>query len=134
MEVERVTMPPRFKEYGNLVALQRGPIVYCLEEQDIKIAAPPQAFEAYLPADASIVAEHHAELLGGVTVLRTALRLPNFWTGDETSVPVTFIPYAVWNNRTPGAMRIWLTSRKLSLDEAIKEALPSNPPGTDPSV
>jgi uncharacterized protein len=134
MEIERVTMPQRFKEYNNLVALQRGPIVYCLEEQDIKIAAPPQAFEAYLPADASIVAEHHAELLGGVTVLRTDLRLPNFWTGDETSVPATFIPYAVWNNRTPGAMRIWLTSRKLSIDETINEELPSNPPWTDPSA
>jgi hypothetical protein len=131
MEIERVTMPPRFKEYDKLVALQRGPIVYCLEEQDINIAAAPQGFSAYLPAAAPVNAEYRSDLLGGVMVLRTELRLPNFWDGSETSVPVTFIPYGVWDNRMPGAMRIWLLSRKMSLDDLIKDGLPSNPPGTE---
>ena len=124
-------MPPRFKEYDKLVALQRGPIVYCLEEQDINIAAAPQGFSAYLPAAAPVNAEYRSDLLGGVMVLRTELRLPNFWDGSETSVPVTFIPYGVCDNRMPGAMRIWLLSRKMSLDDLIKDGLPSNPPGTE---
>jgi hypothetical protein len=47
-------------------------------------------------------------------------------------VAVTFVPYGVWNNRAPGAMRIWLLAKKLSLDELINEELPSDPPGTDP--
>jgi uncharacterized protein len=128
MEIERVSMPPRFEEYANLVALQRGPVVYCLEEQDIDLAAPPQGFEAYLPTDATITAEHRPDFLGGVTVLRTDLRLPDYYAGSETPVPVTFIPYGVWNNRTPGAMRTWLLGRKLSYDELINRELPSNPP------
>jgi DUF1680 family protein len=129
MEIERITMPPQFKEYKNLVALQRGPIVYCLEEQDIKLVAPPQGLDGYLPADEPIIAEHNADLLGGVTVLRTNLRLLHFWTGEETSVPVTFIPYAVWNNRTPGSMRIWVGSKKLSLDDVTDELLQNDATG-----
>jgi DUF1680 family protein len=35
MNVARVTMPLEFEEYENLAAIERGPIVYCLEEQDV---------------------------------------------------------------------------------------------------
>jgi DUF1680 family protein len=124
MRIERVTMPARFKDYRNLAALQRGPLVYCLEEQDM---APQMrnSFDAYLPEQFAFTAEHRKDLLGGVTVLTGNLRLSSFLDQTERSMPATFIPYGVWNNRTPGAMRIWVPSKKMSLAESVD----ADPPG-----
>jgi uncharacterized protein len=127
MDIERVTMPARFKEYKDLAALQRGPIVYCLEEQDMP-GEMRSSFEAYLPENFQFTAEHRPELLGGVTVLRGDLILSS-WTGEaDRPVRVTFIPYGVWDNRSPGAMRIWLPAKKPS----IQDLVPNDPPGTQP--
>ncbi len=114
MEIERVTMPPRFKEYADLVALKRGPIVYCLEGQDM----PALEFNtwAYCSPDSGLTSEHRADLLGGVTVLRGELRQVNVLDGTEKALPAMWVPYGVWNNRTPGVMRIWMPSRKISLE------------------
>lgn len=123
MHIERVTMPPQFKEYRNLAALQRGPIVYCLEEQDVAA----QAYEIYFPQDAKLEAQHRLGFLGGVTVLQGSLYRVNIMDGTETPLPVTFVPYGVWNNRTPGWMRIWLSGKKPSMSDFD---MPSQPPGT----
>jgi DUF1680 family protein len=128
MQIERVTMPERFKDYKDLAALQRGPIVYCLEEQDLP-REMRHSFDAYLPEEFQPTAEHRPELLGGVTVLRGSLQLQN-WTEDtEKPVPVTFIPYGVWDNRSPGAMRIWVPAKKTSLEDSV----PADPPGSPPA-
>lgn len=126
MDVERVTMPPQFKEYENRAALQRGPIVYCLEEQDIEADAGQSnavAFvglaTAYIPEDAQFKAQHRPDFLGGVTVLRGELRQLSFENDRAKPVPATFIPYGVWGNRTPGPMRIWLGARKAPLVEML---------------
>lgn len=124
MRIERITMPARFEEYKDLAALQRGPIVYCVEEQDME-PMMRNSFTAYLPEHFDFAAEYRPSLLGGVTVLTGNLTLPSYTDDTEKSVPTTFIPYGAWNNRTPGAMRIWLPSRKLSLDNV----LPADPPG-----
>lgn len=124
MHIERTTMPARFTEYKDLAALQRGPLVYCMEEHDM---APEMrnSFAAYLPNNLEFTAQFHPELLGGVTVLTGILKLPSYTGDTERSVPTTFIPYGVWNNRTPGAMRIWIPSTKVSVDNRF----PADPPG-----
>jgi len=124
MQVERVTMPARFKEYKDLAALTRGPIVYCLEEQDLP-REMRSSFGAYLPENFDFTAQYRPDLLEGVTVLTGSLKLPNYVDDTERSVPVTFIPYGVWNNRTPGGMRIWIPAKRLS----VEDALPAHPPG-----
>jgi len=119
MSIARVTMPPQFKDYKNLVALERGPIVYCVEQQDAETALE----WLYLPEDVQLTAEHRKNLLGGVTVLKGNLPQANFMYVDETVVPVTFVPYGVWNNREPGSMTIWLSTQARSLqwvDEFLK--------------
>ena len=113
MIVERITLPPQFKQYQNLAALQRGPIVYCLEEQD---SSAPLAW-LYFPEDAKLTAEHRSDLLGGVTVLNGTLPQFTVMYAAEAPVPVMFVPYGVWNNRMPGAMRIWLPVKKGSVQE-----------------
>jgi uncharacterized protein len=112
MSIERVTMPPRFKDYENLVALQRGPIVYCIEQQD----SPVPLASLCLPEDALLEPQYEPELLGGVTVIKGTL--PK--TLEDVSItqyPVTFIPYGVWNNRGPDLMRIWLQSEQITAAE-----------------
>jgi DUF1680 family protein len=109
MTVKRVTMPPRFKWYDDLVALQRGPIVYCVEEQD---SAVPLTL-LYLPEDTPLTEEFQPGLLGGVTVIKGTLpsAAMNAPKNYSRQVPVRFIPYGVWNNRGADAMRVWLPSK-----------------------
>jgi DUF1680 family protein len=129
MPVVRVTLPAQFREYENRAALQRGPIVYCLEEQDLEAGTaveastvPPQqprVAELYIPEDATFEIEHRADLLGGVTVLTGQLRQLHWDDDRENSVRATFVPYGVWNNRSPGPMRVWLGARKAPLIELL---------------
>ncbi|MBI4166797.1 MAG: glycoside hydrolase family 127 protein [Acidobacteria bacterium] len=128
MEIERVTMPPQFKEYENRAALQRGPIVYCLEQQDLEVDSTQtnnaiSAFTGlaalYIPEGAKFKAEHRPDFLGGVTVLRGEVRQLNREDDGEKAVSATFVPYGVWDNRTPGEMRIWLGARKVPLVELL---------------
>jgi DUF1680 family protein len=116
MTVERVTMPSEFKDYRNLAALKRGPIVYCIEQQDSSVALP----FLILPEDAKLTSEYRSDLLGGVTVLRGTLPRQSF-TAPGAPVPVTFVPYGVWNNRGPDLMQIWLTNRARTLEEVLAD-------------
>jgi uncharacterized protein len=116
MQTERVTMPPEFKGYDNRAALKRGPIVYCLEEQDIeyeRASATPELGLPFLfiPSDAEFAPTFEPGLLGGVTVLRGELSQLSF-DGTEERVRATFVPYAVWGNRGPSEMRIWLGAHR----------------------
>jgi DUF1680 family protein len=101
------------------LALQRGPIVYCLEGVDHegiildRIAIDPKQV---LSHDFEI--EQRIDLLGGVSVLRgTARVLDDQGWGDKLyryrepssqAMRITAVPYDVWDNRTPGEMRVWL--------------------------
>ncbi|WP_020620473.1 glycoside hydrolase family 127 protein [Paenibacillus daejeonensis] len=78
------------------LAVQRGPIVYCLEEAD----NPDLAYDAcVIQPGGAFATEHRPELLGGVTVLHSR-------TADDT--PYTLIPYYAWDNREAGHMQVWL--------------------------
>jgi DUF1680 family protein len=107
---------PRVAENRCNVALQRGPLVYCLEAHDNPGFS---VLEAMLDADAEIVAEHRPKLLGSVTMLtapgavpvqpETALYHP--WRPERPitrPVTLTAIPYYAWNNRGPCAMTVWM--------------------------
>ena len=114
MPVERVYAHPDVRAASGRVALQRGPIVYCLEGAD----NGPALERICLPRDAALGAVKEPELLGGVTVLRgQAVRaVPAgdgrpLYTAHPTRtepVPVNAVPYCVWENREPGDMLVWL--------------------------
>jgi hypothetical protein len=115
MPVEVVRANPQVRPMLGRVALQRGPLVYCLEGADNPITPLDRIT---LPKDADWQVEHHPDLLGGVTTLRTtALALDDADWGDAlyrirsdtyTPVNLTAVPYCVWDNRAPGEMRVWL--------------------------
>ena len=97
------------------MALERGPLVYAVEQADQQTNVD----DLHLLAEAPVAATHDDELLDGVTVLRTrglaGTGHRDGWpftssakdgTGDE--VDVVAVPYYAWANREIGAMRVWL--------------------------
>jgi DUF1680 family protein len=117
MPVERIEAHPLVRADAGCVALQRGPVVYCVEQAD----NPFLLHTAVLPAKAKFKLEHRPRLLGGVTVITTEalVAAKSDWKGKlyrpaETTYEkktLTAIPYCVWDNRKPGAMRVWLRSQ-----------------------
>jgi hypothetical protein len=92
MPIERVYAHPAVAANRGRVALQRGPVVYCLEQADN--ATPLESLA--LPRDAALRAEEAPDLLGGVVVIKSEAH------------PLTAVPYYAWDNRAPGAMQVWL--------------------------
>jgi DUF1680 family protein len=90
MPVRAVVCDPRVADNRGKAALQRGPLVYCVEGRD----AAASLEEISLADEASLEAEGRPDLLGGVVVIRG----PGFMA----------VPYNVWANRGAGPMRVWL--------------------------
>jgi len=90
MPVRRILADPRVKDDAGLVALERGPLVYCAEWPDNN----GHALNLVLPDNAPLKSEFRKDLLNGVTVI----------TGPH----LTAIPYYAWSNRGMGEMAVWL--------------------------
>lgn len=93
MPVEVVAADPRVKANVGKRALQRGPLVYCMEETD-----NPQYDRAVLLPSTNYMTAFEPQLLGGVVTI-TAVN------GDEQ---YKFVPYYAWDNREPGKMKVWV--------------------------
>ena len=111
---------PLVREDAGRVALERGPLVYCLEQPDQPTF---NLFDASLLIDGTgFVSEFHPDLLGGVLLLKhhgTVVDVPfngeplyrGFREQIERSgkkVALTFIPYYAWANRAPSRMEVWV--------------------------
>ena len=71
MPVQRVAANPQVKADQGLLAIQRGPIVYCLEQCD---QTEPLA-ALWLPLDAQLKAAREPGLLGGVVTIKGEARV-----------------------------------------------------------
>ena len=110
MPIRRVESPPEVKANEGRLAVQRGPIVYCLERAD----HPCSVRQVALPRDAKLEAKFQPDLLGGVVVVKGQGLRGGFAAKDDGSiaqavepVEITAIPYYAWDNRTPGEMVVW---------------------------
>ena len=92
MPVRTVRSHPQVAALRGRVAFERGPVVYCVEEEGKKTG--PSEWVA--PAVAEISAVVRPDLLGGVTVLADA------------GAHFMAIPYYAWNNRGLAPMAVWL--------------------------
>ncbi|MEF2277390.1 beta-L-arabinofuranosidase domain-containing protein [Deinococcus sp. YIM 134068] len=114
MPVERVYAHPDVRQDAGLVALQRGPVVYCVEGTDAGVSP----HRLVLPRDAALSATFEPELLGGISIIRGEARVEESgdWTGTlyrtapprQATAPLCAVPYALWDQREPGDMRVWL--------------------------
>jgi len=107
MPVRRVTANNRVAAAAGMVALQRGPVVFCAESAD----NGGDVLEMVVPDAAGLRASFRPDLLGGVQVIegradvyvkdkagKTGLRTLDFRA----------VPYFAWANRGGGAMTVWL--------------------------
>jgi DUF1680 family protein len=116
MPVQRLYAHPKVSADRGRVALQRGPIVYCLEEAD----NGPNLDSILLPRDAPFESSFQADLLGGVVILRARGVREGNDVSDPRDVPyssrvlpiqgieMTAVPYFAWDNREAGDMLVWI--------------------------
>lgn len=121
MPVKAVFANPAVRQLEGRVAIQRGPVVYCLEGVDHgqivldRIAVDPQQI-------ANFRVEQRPDLLGGVAVIHgEGVAISDEDWDEETlyrtappktaPIAITAVPYCVWDNREPGEMRVWLRTR-----------------------
>lgn len=129
MPVRRIRAHDSVVYNRNKVALQRGPLVYCLEGID---QPGEKVFPLYIPDTNGITSQFRQDLLGGiVTLSTTGKRLQNtndyqtqmnnhhittndhhITTNDHqlntSNHLTTAIPYCLWNNRGRSEMIVWI--------------------------
>lgn len=94
MPIEVEAADPRVKENIGKRAVQRGPLVYCLEEVD----NPDNFDNLSISPSTSFLSDFESSLLDGVVVI-------NARNADNT---LSFIPYYAWDNRETGKMKVWV--------------------------
>ncbi len=99
MPIRRVAAHPAVSDLEGLVALERGPLVYALEQVDNGSGLLDYA----LPSDGLLSAQHDPNLLGGITVIRGEAV-----DGGGQTQSLTAVPYYAWGHREPGEMTVWL--------------------------
>ncbi len=112
MPVEKIVSHPGVLMNQGRIALQRGPLVYCVEDANHKT----DVFNLVLPGDAKLSPRWEQNLLGGITVVegKGLVRTPsdNLYSraGDVTfaEADLLAVPYYAWDNQTPGAMTVWM--------------------------
>ena len=119
MQPVTVTANPRVADDYGRVAVQRGPLIYALEQIDQNGAALGDLF--FHPGSL-IVAENRRDLLGGIVLLKSAGQVTEKSLGEEPlyqpfsvannrakrPVTLTFIPYYAIGNREPTPMEVWV--------------------------
>ncbi len=115
IETLLIAANPLIRADAGKAAIQRGPLVYCVEEADngkplasLSLAEVPE-----------LSASKASELLGGCVVVEgNGVVIDNSgWVEGQPYQPLTkhresvrfkAIPYYLWGNREPGEMNVWL--------------------------
>ena len=123
MPVRRVLANRSLLDDVGLVALERGPLVYCVEGMDV--GKGTEILNLRIAPDATFSTEHRKDLLGGVTVI-TGQAMDVARGADKVSVvekatPLVAIPYYARANRDATAMVVWM------LDDTARAILPPTP-------
>ncbi len=101
MNIHRVVANEKVTEDIGKLAIERGPIVYCLEGID----NGDHLNEVALP-DSSLLKPVYEQQLGGIVSLTgEAIRKKE---NASATTPIRAIPYYVWNNRGIDEMKVWL--------------------------
>jgi len=114
MPIEVVRANPEVREDIGCVAIQRGPLVYCLEQVDNNVPL----HRVVLPEDAKLEVRFEQDLLDGVVVIHgdavvddsdwDAPQLYRLAKEQRKCSKIRAIPYYAWDNREPGEMRVWI--------------------------
>jgi uncharacterized protein len=112
---------PRVADDTGRVAIQRGPLIYCLEgiDQPSGVSLSDVAINPGRQPAEQFQAEFRNDLLSGMVVLHhtgavyqrgaSEKMLYSHYSRDAKTqkVPLTFIPYYAWANRQATSMQVW---------------------------
>lgn len=114
MPVEKMAAHPGVKENAGKIALQRGPVVYCLEEVD----NGANLHNLVISTETGFTTEFAEDFPGKVVVIKgEAFRtVETGWENElyrplsrqREKVGIKAVPYYTWGNRSPGEMRVWI--------------------------
>jgi len=111
MPVRKVAADERIADDRGKLAFQRGPVIFCAEWPDNNTG---NVLNLYVDPSEQVSTEFVPDLLGGTQVIRTFGHQTKSDIDGRRQVmekePVTLIPYALWNNRGPGQMMVWIPS------------------------
>ena len=131
MQPRLVRANPKVTEDTGRVAMQRGPLIYCMEQLDQNDPASSSGSQNFYLYSASLSGENtvhfHESLLDGVVVVQhtgsMAALAPSSNSGTESlyetlsasaqatqahPASLTLIPYYAWANRQDSAMQVWI--------------------------
>lgn len=116
VETRRVISHSKLAGNAGQIALQRGPFIYCIEDHDFEdsvldVSLPPDAVlnetEETFPSGNERIVVLQGRALAVTRDDKEKLYSPS--TGSHVKeIPFRAIPYFSWDNRSPGAMRVWI--------------------------
>jgi hypothetical protein len=124
MPIQRIKSHPKVAANVGRVALQRGPLIYCLEAAD----NDGQVRNRVLPPDAILAAKHRPDLLGGITLIEgpsetlAREKWPDLLYQASASAVATAksnlmaIPYFANSNRQAGDMQVWIAESRMAAE------------------
>jgi hypothetical protein len=139
MPVRRIVADRNVQSDQGRVALQRGPIVYCLEWPDNQ----GQVRNLILPDEERLASHFEPALLSGVEVVQgnaSSLTTSSSNTVVRAIKPFTAIPYYAWANRGRGGMTVWIPNSEKSAQVQPQPSIASasritlSHPGTNPEA
>jgi uncharacterized protein len=126
MRPQVVHANPAVADDRGRIALQRGPVVYCMEQLDQMEASKDSSifprYTAHLTEDTTerydaslldgvVVMEHPGALLPAAAPALYQAALPEAAAGKDTKLRM--IPYYAWSNRDLSAMQVWIPYQKV---------------------
>ncbi|MBN8851667.1 MAG: six-hairpin glycosidase [Sphingobacteriales bacterium 50-39] len=108
MPVREVRANTHLQEDAGKVAIQRGPLMYCLEWKD----NGGKVSNLLLPAGVKLRPVVQDGELGRITVLKGEGLRKDSVSGVVSAAPITMIPYYTWANRGAGEMTVWMGKEK----------------------
>jgi DUF1680 family protein len=121
MRPQVVHANPAVADDRGRIALQRGPVVYCMEQLDqLEASKDSSIFPRYTAhvtestterydatlLDGVVVLEHPGALLPAAAPALYQAALPEAAAGKDTKLKM--IPYYAWSNRDLSAMQVWI--------------------------
>ena len=108
MDVRQVRANENVEDDLGKLAIERGPIMYCIEGADQKDSV---VFNKILPANTKFESSFDSTFLTGAVVLDAK----GYEVQSDSSlidVDIKAVPYSMWNNRGANQMAVWIPETK----------------------